>query len=92
MFSLSQDDLLEWFRLQYITGDKGFFTGDECRKMINGQGYNINGDLYRQIRKLYAFGYLDVSLKVGRQARYRIKKKYTGKVYSALSPLKRGYV
>lgn len=85
---MAQDDLLEWFRLQYITGDKSFFTGDECRKLIATQGYNINGDLYRQIRKLYAFGYLNIKLKAGRRAKYRIKKKYTDKPYSALSPLK----
>ncbi len=85
---MAQDELLEWFRKQYITGDKSFFTGDECRKLITNQGYNVNGDLNRQIRKLYAFGYLDISLKAGKRAKYRIKKKYTNKEYTALSPLK----
>lgn len=83
---MAQNDLLEWFRKQYITGDKSFFTGDEIRKKANGQGYNINGDIYRQIRRLYAFGYLDINFKAGGKPRYRIKKKYTDKVYSVLSP------
>ena len=86
---MAQSELLEWFRVQYITGDETYFTGDMARKKANSQGYNINGDIYRQIRKLYAFGYLDIKVKAGDKPRYRIKKKYTDKVYSALSPLKR---
>lgn len=83
---MAQNDLLEWFRRQYITGYSPFYTMEEVKKLSN-----LNGDINRQIRKLYAFGYLDIKLVAGKRAEYRIKKKYTNRVYSALSPLKKRF-
>jgi hypothetical protein len=78
---LGQTELFNWFIVQRLTGEHKFFSIEEIKKLTKTQGYDIGGEnrhicINRQVRRLYAYGYLEIKIKYIRPASYRVKAKY----------------
>lgn len=87
---MAQNDVFNWFRTRYLTGETRFFLVCEVVKGVKEKGFN-GKNVDKQIQKLYAFGYLDIKLD-GTRRTYRIKKKYLTLREEPKSPFKRDYI
>ena len=58
-------------------GKEQFFCSSEVNVLLNEFGFFDRGlKTSLWLRRLYAYGYLEIQLGVGYKPRYRIKKKY----------------
>jgi len=82
---LKQNDVFEWFKQKYESGDKKFFSVSEVMIALKGRDiFDVRG----KVIKLYAWGYLDIDIKEIWCRKYRIKEKYVNlKDVRVLSPL-----
>lgn len=67
---LSQTEVFKWFKDKYAKGDTSFFMVSEVIKDFSNHPEGVR----RCITRLYAYGYLDIKLIIGRPASYRIKR------------------
>jgi len=68
---IGQPELLEWFKNQYLSGEKKFFTINQiCKANKECNKYGLRN----QVLKLYAYGFLEIEDKYVFKRKYRIKK------------------
>jgi len=83
VFIIGQDEVLDFFRKQYLSGNKSFM----CVNDVIKQFPNVNARGVRcSILKLYAWGYLDIYLKDRWKRHYKIKEEYLGSLKKPHSP------
>jgi hypothetical protein len=85
---MGQDFIIEWLRLQRLSGDNNFFSVKQINKAMQDYGLPFGNNISLQVNKLYAGGFLEIRLKHGkiwhtyRNRKFRLKKYYVGVVSS----------
>lgn len=84
--SENQQETLNWFRNQYLSGNTCFISLKQVCDSIKDR--NQKG-VRRDVIKLYAWGYLEIRVIKGWFRTYRIRKKYLSINEVPVSPLRK---
>ena len=74
MVIIRQDEVYNFFRKEYLTGNKEFMS---CRDVYKKLGCTVEySHICKLISKLFLWDYLDIEVREVWKRKYRIKEKY----------------